>query len=129
MPGDLPALTAHHDWERIIAGMTLYLIFHGATTNEHCKPLTVALLNAKQAMKFTQQQGLPQPKQRRSLAAPATEAWRAPTVQSVVNVLPQAASSCSTGECRLHHWTLMRTLMMRTHSTSPADALWCDALQ
>ena len=73
MPSKLPALTGHHDWERIITG-TQGLIFHGVTANEHCEPLMVASLNAKQAMKLTQQQGLLQPKQGRSWAMPATEA-------------------------------------------------------
>ena len=97
VPGDLPALTGCHNWECIIVGMTLHLIFHGATTNEHCEPSMVASLNAKQATKLAQQQGLPWPKQGRSWVAPATEAWRTPTVQLVVNVPPQAASSHSMG--------------------------------
>ena len=58
IPGDPPALTGYHDWEHIIAGTTLCLIFHGKTNGEHCKPSTIASLNAEQAMKLTQQQGL-----------------------------------------------------------------------
>ena len=46
MPGNPPDLTGHHDWEHIIVGTTLCLIFHGRTNDEHCKPLTVASLNA-----------------------------------------------------------------------------------
>ena len=97
MPSNLLALTGHHDWECIITGTTLHLIFRGVTNNEHCEPSMVASLNGKQAMKLMQQQGLLWPKQRRSWAVSATEACRTPTVQSVVNVLPQAASSHSTG--------------------------------
>ena len=77
VPSDPPVLTGHHDWEHIIMRMTLHLIFHGATTNEHCEPLMVVSLNAKQT-KLMQQQGLTWPKQGRSQAAPATEAWRTP---------------------------------------------------
>ena len=47
-------------------------------------------------MKLTQQQGLLQPGKRRPQAALAAAVWRTPTVQLVVNVLPQAVSSCST---------------------------------
>ena len=97
MPGDLPALTGHHNWECIVMGTTLHLIFRGATNKEHCEPSMVASLNAKQATKLVQQQGLPRPKQRRSRATPTTETQRTPTVQSVVNVLLQAASSYSMG--------------------------------
>ena len=96
VPGDPPALTGHHDWSHIITGTTLHLILHGKIPSEHCEPCTVASFNAKQATRLTQQQGLPWPKRIRPHAASATEAWRAPMVQSVVNVLPQAASSHST---------------------------------
>ena len=96
MPGDPPALTGHHDWERIIAGTTLHLIFHGRTNDEHCKPSTIASLNAGQAMKLAQQKGLLQPGKRRPQTIPVAAAWT-PTVQSVVNVPLQAVSSHSMG--------------------------------
>ena len=38
VPGDPLDLTGHHDWERIIVGTTLHLIFHRRTNDEHCKP-------------------------------------------------------------------------------------------
>ena len=50
VPGDLPGLTGHHYWDCIISGTTLCLIYHGRTHEEHCKPLTIASLNAEQAM-------------------------------------------------------------------------------
>ena len=96
MPGDLPDLTGHHDWERIIAGTTLHLIFCRRTNDEHFKPLTVASLNAEQATKLAQQQGLMKPGKRRPQATPVAPAWT-PTIQSVVNVPLQAVSSHSTG--------------------------------
>ena len=95
--GDPPVLTGHHDWLRIIAGTTLHLIFCRKTPSKHCEPCTVASFNAKQATRLTQQQGLLQPKRTKPHAAPATEAQRAPMMQSVVNVPPQVASSHSTG--------------------------------
>ena len=62
VPGDPPALTGYHNWECIFTGTTLHLIFCGKTNGEHCKPLTIASLNAKQAMKLRQWQGLLQPR-------------------------------------------------------------------
>ena len=97
MTGDLLALTDYHDWECIITGTTLCLIFCGKTNSKHCKPSTIAFLNAEQAMKLAQQQGLLQPGKRRSWATPAAAAGRTPTVLSVVNVPPQAVSSYSKG--------------------------------
>ena len=96
VPGDPPALTGHHDWSRIITGTSLCLIFHGKTPSEHCECCTVASFNAKQATRLTQQQVILWPKGIRPHAASASEAWRAPTVQSVVNFPPQVASSHST---------------------------------
>ena len=46
-PGNLPRLTSHHDWSRIIVGMTLCLIYHGKTMEEHCPPCTVVSFNSK----------------------------------------------------------------------------------
>ena len=97
VPGDPPALTGHHDWSCIITGKTLCLIFCGKTPSKHCEPCTVTSFSAKQATRLTQQQGLLWPKRTKPHATSDTETWRAPMVQSVVNVLPQAASSCSTG--------------------------------
>ena len=97
VPGDLLALTGYHDWERIIVGTTLHLIFCGRTNGEDCKPSTIASLKAEQATKLTLQQGLLQPGKRRVQAMPVAAAWRTPTIQSVVNVPPQAVSSHSTG--------------------------------
>ena len=97
VPGDPPVLTGHHNWEHIIMGATLGLIFCGKTNDEHCKPLTIASLNAEQAMKLAQQQGLLQLEKRRSWAMPAAAAQRTPTIQSVVNVPPWTVSSHSMG--------------------------------
>ena len=96
MPGNPPSLTGHHDWESLNVGTTIHLIYHGRTNVEHCKPSTLASLNAEQATKVTQQQGLLQPVKRRPQATPVAAAWIL-TIQSVVNVPPQAVSSCSTG--------------------------------
>ena len=93
VPGYPPALTGYHDWEHFIAGTTLHLIFCWKTNSDHCKPSAIASLNAEQTTKLGQQQGLLQPGKRRCRATPAAVAQRIPTIQSVVNVLPQAISS------------------------------------
>ena len=96
IPGDPPRLTGHHDWSCIITGMTLHLICHSKTEGEHCPPCTVASFNAKQAMRFTKEQGLQQPDRRRKPGAVlAIEVPKTPAIRSVVNVLPQAASTHS----------------------------------
>ena len=100
MAGEPLALTGQHEWAHIIMEMTSYLIFCGVTNSGHCEPLTVTSLNGRQTTKLVQQQELPQPKKRRSWAMPAAEAWRTPTVQSMVNVPPEVASSCYTGEAQ-----------------------------
>ena len=97
VPGNPPDLTGHHNWECKIVRTTLCLIYCGRTNDEHCKHLTIASLNAEQATKLTWQQGLLQPGKRRPQATPVA-AVQTPTVQLVVNVPPQAVSSCSTGE-------------------------------
>ena len=51
LPGNPPALTGHHNWQWIIAGTMLRLIYWGATVGAHCPPCTVALHNAEQAAK------------------------------------------------------------------------------
>ena len=96
VPGNLLGLTGHHNWGCIIAGTTLHLIYSGRTNDEHCKPSSIASLNAEQATKLTRQQGLLQPGKRRPRATPVA-AVQTPTIQSVVNVLPQVVSSHSTG--------------------------------
>ena len=78
MPGDPPALTGYHDWEHIIVGTTLLLVFCRRTNGEHCMPLTIASLNAEQATKLALQQGLLQPWKRRPQALPAAAVWRTP---------------------------------------------------
>ena len=55
VPGDPPRLTGHHDWSCIFTGMTLCLIFHGITVEEHCPPCTVASFNTKGATRLMQQ--------------------------------------------------------------------------
>ena len=122
MPGDPLDLIGHHDWESIIVGTTLHLIYCGRTSDEHCKPSTVASLNAEQATKLTWQQGLLQPGKRRPQATPVA-AVQTPTIQSVVNVPPQAVSSHSTGEHKPCHSTIKRILTGRALSMRPADVL------
>ena len=84
VPGNKPALSGHYNWDHVVAGTLICLIFWGQTEKEHCGPVTIASFNAKQAMELAQQQGLP---------------WyrESPTMQSKVTIPPWAMSSCSTG--------------------------------
>ena len=121
IPGNPPILTGHHDWSCIITGMTLHIIFHGKTMEEHCPPCTVESFNAKQATRLTKQQGQQWPdKRRKPQAVLAIEVPKTPAIKSVVNVLPQAASSHSTDGphneeeeeeesfCKFHHCRMMQ---------------------
>ena len=51
LPGDMPTLTGYHNWQWIITGTMLHLIYQSTTADEHCCPCTVMSLNAEQAMK------------------------------------------------------------------------------
>ena len=64
MTGNKPALSGHYDWDRVVAGTLIHLIFQGQTDKEHCGPVTIVSFNAKQAVELAQQQGLPQYRER-----------------------------------------------------------------
>ena len=136
VPGNPLDLTDHHDWECIIVGTTLHLIFRRRTNDEHCEPLTIASLNAEWAMKLEQQQGLLQHGKRRPRATPVAAVWT-PTIQSVVNVPPQALfplhggaqavlldyKEDSNGESPFHETS--RHIMMRSSPVGThLDPLW-----
>ena len=97
MPGNKLALSGHHDWDRVIAGTLICLISWGQTDKEHCGPATIASFNAKWATELGQQQGLPQYKERWACTASTVPAWKSPTMQLMVTVLPWTISSHSTG--------------------------------
>ena len=96
MPGNKPALSGCYNWDRVVAGTLIHLIFWGQTDKEHCGPTTVASY-VKWTTELAQQQGLPQHRERRAHTATVVSACKSPTVQSKVTVLPQAMSSCSMG--------------------------------
>ena len=52
MPSNKPALSGYYDWDCVVAGTLTHLIFQGQTDEEHCRPGTVASLNAKWAMEL-----------------------------------------------------------------------------
>ena len=95
LPGNPPALTGHHDWERIIVGTTLRLIYRGATVGVHY-PHAVILHNAEQAAKW---QGTSRCTRRfKPQTTQSSPVLRTPTIKSVVNVPLRATSSLSTEE-------------------------------
>ena len=49
LPKDPLMLTGYQDWQQIIAGTMLCLIYWGTTAGAHCPLCTVTLLNAKEA--------------------------------------------------------------------------------
>ena len=51
LPRDPPMLTGYHDWQWIIAGTMIHLIYQGTTAGAHCPLCTVVLFSAKQATK------------------------------------------------------------------------------
>ena len=47
--GNKPALSSHYDWDCVVAGTLICLIFWGQTDKEHCGPATIASFNARWA--------------------------------------------------------------------------------
>ena len=93
LPGNPLALNGHHDWQWIIAGTMLRLIYWGATVGTHFPPCTVTSHNAEQATKW---QGTSRCTKRfKPWTAWSSPALRTPTIKSVVNVPPIATSSLS----------------------------------
>ena len=95
LPRDPSMLTGYHDWQWIIAGTTLCLIYWGATAGAHCPLCTVTLLNAKQSAKEATWQQDPSQCTRRAKpqAMQSSPAPRTLAIRSIVNVPPRAASS------------------------------------
>ena len=58
MPSDEPALSGYNKWESIVVGTLIHLVFCGQTNKEHCKSMTIASFNMKQATGLAQQQGV-----------------------------------------------------------------------
>ena len=130
IPGNPSRLTSHHDWSRIIAGMTLHLIYHGKTVGEHCPPCTVASFNAECAMRLTQQQGLWQPdKKGKPPATLATEVLRTPAIKSVVNICLRQPPPTLQMECQACRLITMKKRRRRIHSTSFTTAGRCSVPQ
>ena len=97
VPGNKLALSGHYNWDHVLVGTLIHLIFWGQTDKKHCGLMTVASFNVKWATELAQQQGLLQYRERRAHATLAVHAQKSPTVQSKVTVPPQAMSSCSMG--------------------------------
>ena len=58
VPGNKQALSGHYDWDHVVAGTLIHLIFWGQTDKEHCGPMTIASFNVKWVTELAQQQGL-----------------------------------------------------------------------
>ena len=138
-------LTGHHDWQQIIVGTMLQLIYWGATAGVHCPPCTVTSHNAEQATKeAASQQGtlwctrrfMPQTTQ-------SSPVPRTPAVISVVNVPLRTALSLSTegmlasslDDCKeddgeeeafhqFHQWRVQQS-HMQEEATTPLCQVMC----
>ena len=94
LPGNPPVLTGHPDWEWIIVGTMLRLIYQGATVGAHCPPCTVTSHNTEQAAK--PQGTLQRTRRFKPWITRSSPVLRTPTTKSVVNVPPKATLSLST---------------------------------
>ena len=97
VPSNKPALSGHYDWDCVVAGTLICLIFWEQTDKEHCGPAIIASFNVKLEMELVQQQGLPQYRESSTHTASAVPAWKSPTVQLKVTVPSLAMSSHSMG--------------------------------
>ena len=133
LPGNPPALTGHHDWQQIIVGTTLRLIYQGATVGVHCPPCTATSHNAEQA---TKQQGTLWCTRRfKPWTVWSSFALRTPTIKSVVSVPPRATSSLSTDDCEeddgeeeaFHqfHWQRVQQSILWKEATPPLCQVVC----
>ena len=58
MPSNKLAVSGHYDWDCMVAGTLICLIFQGQTDKDDCGPMTIASFNVKWATELVQQQGL-----------------------------------------------------------------------
>ena len=65
--GRVPALSGYRDWDRIVVGTPIPLIYQGEMVWHHCGPTTIAGDNVQKATKLMKEQGLLQYKERRVL--------------------------------------------------------------
>ena len=90
----------YQDWDCIVSGTLVPLIYQEEMVWDHCGPTTIAGANAQRATELMKEQGLLHYKERRvhiaSLEACVTSlevlARRAPAVKSKVTMLPRARS-------------------------------------
>ena len=96
-------MSGYQDWDHVVAGTLLPLIYQGETVWEHCGPTTIARADAHMATELAKKEGLPHYKERRvhiassetCLTSSESPAQKAPSVKSKVTVPPQARSSLS----------------------------------
>ena len=101
--GRVPDMSGYQDWDCIVVGTLVPLIYQGEIVWDHCGPTTVAGANAQRVTELTKEQGFLHNKERRAHIASSEAhvallealAQRAPAVKSKVTMLPRARSSCS----------------------------------
>ena len=75
-------MSGYRDWDHILAGTLIPLIYHGAMHFAYCTPCTIAGANVWKATKFTKKKGLPSYKERRAQVT-SMKAWAIPAVPLV----------------------------------------------
>ena len=94
--GQAPDLSGYLDWDCIVVGMIIPLIYQGEMSENHCRPTTITGTNAKEGTECMKGQGLPCYKDRRMcVTSSEVPAWKSPSVKSKVTVPPRTRSSRS----------------------------------
>ena len=91
------------DWDHMLAGTLLPLIFQGDMPEVHCSPATIVGADAHRATELMKREGLQSYRGRRVcitsseawLMSSESLTWKTPSMKSKVTVLPQARSSLS----------------------------------
>ena len=65
IPGRVPEMSGYQNWDCIVAGSLVPLIYQGEMVWDHCGPTTIARADAQRATDLTKKQGLPHYKERR----------------------------------------------------------------
>ena len=65
-PGPPPEMLGHHNWDRMLAGTLVPLIYHGEMPYAHCDPATITGTDAQRATKLAKKKGLPSYKEQRA---------------------------------------------------------------
>ena len=66
IPGRVPDMLQYQDWDHIVVGILVPLIYQGEMVWDHCGPATIAGANTQRATELMKEQGLLCYKERRA---------------------------------------------------------------